>query len=142
MLAEKADGRFFKPPAGFWIFEQLRGDCGSALRATLEEALERCDLHLFIVAAGDIARSLATRKVRRDFNSHRACVILPFRVRIVTDQPLERPVGLLVLFLILKSKCEPVERRIGILTLRIFLNVLAELADSLVPGLFANQAPA
>src|SRR5215813_14171964 len=135
MLAEKTDGSFFKPSAGFWIFEQLSCDSGSALRVTLEETLERCDLHLFIVAGGDIARSLAARKVRRDFYSHRACVILPFRVRIVTNQPLERPVGFLILLLVLKSKREPVERRIGILTLRIFLDVFAELAGSFVPGL-------
>src|SRR5262245_7248987 len=107
MLSEKGYGSLFQPLACFWFFEQLSCDSGSALRVTLEQTLERCDLHLFIVAAGDIARSRATRKVRRDFNSHRACVILPFRVRIVTDQPLERPVGLLILLLLLKSKREP-----------------------------------
>src|SRR5262245_21851807 len=101
MLTKKAYRGFFHPFAGLWIFEQFRCDCGSALRITLEETLERYDLHLFIVAAGDIARSLSTWKVRRDFDSHCARVILPFRVRVGADQPRERAVGLLILLLLL-----------------------------------------
>jgi hypothetical protein len=104
--------------------------------------LQRDRLDLKVVLVKLSLDHLPVPGLARDLDAHRPSVVKPVRARVLADQPLQLPVRLRELSLLLQREGRPVERGVDVLVFRVFGDERNECSRGAVPILVFNLVAA